>query len=108
MLNRIIFTLGIRMVMGLAILGFAGIASLVSHGDKRAGSSSNPWSKNYSDSGSNQHKQATSSRSSQQAWPRTETVYRDKDGVEHGVEDLKAYDPNEIVIHDASGRVVTR
>ena len=108
MLNRIIFTLGIRMVMGLAILGFAGIASLVSHGDKRAGSSSNPWSKNYSDSGPNQHKQATSSRSSQQAWSRTETVYRDKDGVELGAEDLKAYDPDEIVIHDTNGRVVTR
>ena len=108
MLNRIIFTLGIRMVMGLAILGFAGIASLVSHGDKRAGSSSNPWSKNYSDSGPNQHKQATSSQSSRQAWSRTETVYRDKDGVEHGVVDLKAFDPNEIVIHDTSGRVVTR
>ena len=108
MLNRIFYILGIRMVMGLALVGLAGIASLISHSDERAGRSSNPWNKNYSDSGPNRHKQATSSQSSRQAWSRTETVYRDKDGVEHGEVDLKAFDPNEIVIHDTSGRVVTR
>lgn len=108
MLNRIIFTLGIRMVLGLAFAGFAGIASLVSHSDERAGTASNPWSKDYSDSRPHKQKHATSSRSSQYAGPRTETVYRDKDGVEHGEVDLKAYDPNEIVIHDTSGRVVSR
>ena len=107
MLNRLIYALGIRVVMGLAFTGLGGIASLASHGDKRAGSLSNPWSKDYAGSGSNQHKQATSSRSAQDSWPRTETVYRDKDGVEHGSVELNAFDPNEIVSHNSSGRVVS-
>lgn len=107
MLNRIIYSLGIRMVMALLFLGAAGVASLASHTSSKPAGSSNPWSKNHDAVASSGHDRTRKWHSSSSR-PKYETVYVDKDGVAHGKEDLKAYDPNEIEIHDSSGRVVSQ
>lgn len=109
MLGRIFFSLGIRMVIGLVFAAFAGIASLAGHARPENDKPVNPWSKDYaaSDSGrSGGWGRTASSRGDGHRRQRSEMVYVDKDGVEHGAEDLKAYDPDSIVIHDTSGRVV--
>ncbi|MFM5893286.1 MAG: hypothetical protein ACKOQM_02485 [Novosphingobium sp.] len=47
MLNRIFYSLGIRMVMAMGLMMFAGILSVFNHGESSSAKASNPWSKDY-------------------------------------------------------------
>lgn len=106
MLNRIFYSLGIRMIAFLIFAGVGGIASLSKSGSNEGKHSSNPWNKDSAVASSSSGDRAGTWASSHRTGPRYETVYIDKDGVEHDKEDLKSYDPSEIVIHDRNGNVV--
>ena len=106
MLNRIFLSLGVRMIAFLIFAGVGGIATLSKSGSNDEKHSSNPWNKDGAVASSSSEDRAGSWASSHKTGPRYETVYVDKDGVEHDKEDLKSYDPNEIVIHDRDGKVV--
>ena len=56
MLNRIFYSLGIRMILVLGMMMFGGIASLFSHSEANSSSkSANPWSKGHAASSSQAH-----------------------------------------------------
>ncbi|MFM5916338.1 MAG: hypothetical protein ACKOOL_02270 [Novosphingobium sp.] len=99
--------MGLRLFFIMLIVGFGGIASLTRSHDRDEKKTSNPWSNSARAADTEARNRAAGWGSSRQTGPRYETVYVDKDGVEHDKEDLKSYDPNEIVIHDRNGRVVS-
>ena len=47
MLNRLAYSFGIRIVMALGLMMFAGIISLFNHSGSSSPQTANPWSKSY-------------------------------------------------------------